>query len=418
VIIYGHRRVNMIDKNSKFYIQAKKMLDEYVAAGGNVEDLGVGDKIYKYIKDAKVKDENGEYMGVEAKFELLEHPRLGKRNKDLRQKLIKEVVSYRQSGNSFHIERKKLPFYNTLYTYSRSLKLQGITMSHDKIMKGLGFKEYSDVYYRCIDLFELSKYRDEDGFVDSYKKNEKLKAYVASLARHLEIPYYLVVTLLANENLKNCYIATEYVSYVKSALQQYYLKNGSLKGLKSNDETLYYQFDTLIKYYADDNGTLDREDWLEVFEINSNDSGFKKTIKETVDVSPIMSDLKRKFGDSVITAKDIDSKIYRKITVAAAKQGVPLQELFRNYGINYRGSTTDRLSRVQVTQIPYLREMREYCDKLLEVNGYTMENGCCKEEIFEARVKACKQTYNKFKDQMFNFTIDNEECVEGEKLDL
>lgn len=408
----------MISKDSKFYIKAKQMLDEYVAAGGDVNDLGIGNEIYKYIKAAKVKDKSGKRMTVEAKFEFLEHPRACGRSMDVKQQLIDEATSYRQAGNSFHTVRKKLPFYPKLQSYSKKLRLQGINLSHDQIMKRLGFKEYSDIYYRCMGLFELSKYRDENGFVDGYRKNETLKAYVSAIAEYLNIPYYLVVTLVADENIQKCHIATEYVSQVKSQLQQFYLQHGSLKGLKTKNKKLYYQFDNLMKYYADgDDGLLTKEDWLVAFELGGLDNSFRPSTKADIDIISIMEAIKRKFGERVITANDVRGDYY-KVVIKASRLGIPIQELFRNYGINYKGNNVDRLSRMQVTQIPYLIEMRKFRDNLLEANGYTKENGYCEEELFEARVKACKLAYDKYKDKMFNFTIDEVEDLKNKKLDL
>ena len=47
----------MIDKNSKFYITATQMLNDYIAGGGNVDDLGVKDEVYKYCKKAMERGE-------------------------------------------------------------------------------------------------------------------------------------------------------------------------------------------------------------------------------------------------------------------------------------------------------------------------------------------------------------------------
>ena len=408
----------MIDKNSKFYINAKAMLDEYVAGGGNVNDLGIKDKIYAYIKNAKIKDENGVYIDTETKFELLGHSRARAKRKDIRQELIDQIEQYRRNGGSFHITRNKLPFYPQLRSYVRRLQNNGIFISNEEIMKGLGYKEYSDVYFRCMGIFDLSKYRDKNGFVDSYRKNETLKSYITGLAGYLEIPNYLVVTLLGDENLERCHIATEYISQVKSELQQYCLQYGSLKGLKTNNKRLYYKLDTLMRGYGyGEEVELTKDDWLRAFELDGFENDFRKSRKEPIDINPIMEDLRKKFGDSIISAKDIDSKDYRKIVIKAYQLAIPNNELFRSYGLNYSGNVSNRLSTMQVYEIPYLDEMRTLRDKLLEARGINAQNGYCEEEIFEARVEACKYVYSKYKDKMFNFTIDESQDMEdSEKI--
>ena len=408
----------MIDKGSKFYINAKKMLDEYVAAGGNVDDLGVKDKIYSYIKNSKLKDTNGNAIEIETIFELLGHTRTRAKSKDVRQQLINEIDQYKQSGGSFHIIRKQLPFYPRLHTYAKKLQREGLDLSYEQIMKGLGYKNYSDTYFRCMGIFELRKYRDENGFVDSYRENGKLKAYITSLAESLGIPYYLIITLLADEDLYKCFIPTEYISQVKSELRQFCIKNnGSLKGLGHNKK-LYNKFCNLINYCGDGAGNvLTKEDWLIILDLDCFENGFRKSNREPININPIMEDLRKKVGDNVITAKDINSKDYHRIVVKSAQLGIPINELFRSCGLNYRGNASNRLSTMQVNEIPYLDEMRKLRDKLLEVQGFNKQNGYCEEEIFEAKVEACKYAYGKFKDKMFNFTIDESQDMEnGEKL--
>lgn len=396
----------MIDKNSQFYIKVKSMLEEYVSNGGDVNDLGINDEIYRYIKNTRLTDDAGNYIDLETKFKLLGYPRKPK-YKDNKQELIKEINEYKKAGKSFHITRKSLPFYPRLHAYASQLKRQGVELTYEQIMKGLGHKDYSDTYFRCLGIFELKKYRDDNGFVDSYRKNEKLKAYIVSLGETLNLPYYLVVTLLADEELDKCYIDTEYINYVKTELQQYAKTNGSLKGIKNKNRSLYYKFRTVMNYYGD-GGEIDLtpEDWLNIFDLGDLENNFKQPQNKEVDITSIMDKLKQKFANNVIKAKDIDRKEYRIILKKCIKLGIPIKELFRNYGLNYSGNIVNRLSTMQVAKIPYLKEMRELRDNLLQAQGITAENGYCEEEIFEAKVEACQQVYSKFKDKIFNFTID------------
>ncbi len=402
----------MIDKTSEFYITATKMLNDYVLAGGNVDDIGVHSDIYKVVKKARLKDSAGNYIDIETKFKLLGYPRKAK-SKDSKQTLINEVNAYKQAGKSFHITRKKLPFYPRLVVYAKNLKLHGVDMTYEQIMKGLGYKDYSDTYFRCLGLCDLKNYRDNNGFVDSYRKNEKLKAYIGSVGRTLNLPYYLVVTLLADEKLEKCYIDTEYINHVKVELQQFVKDNGSLKGLKSKNKKLYYKFRTMKQYYGDGSEVdLTTEDWLSIFELGDVENNFRQVKNEEIDVKDIMDKLKQKFGKSIIHSRDVDSKEYYIILKKSINLGIPIKELFRDYGLSYNGNVTNRLSTMQVDKIPYLDEMTRLRDKLLQAQGITAENGYCKEELFEAKVEATKQAYNKFKDKMFNFTIDETNNLE------
>jgi len=108
----------MIDKTSNFYINAKNMLESYVANGGDVKDLGVHDEIYKFIKNTIVKDDNGNSLDLETKFKLLGFPRARAKVKDSKQELIAEINAYEQSGGSFHIIRKN---YHSIHVFIRIL---------------------------------------------------------------------------------------------------------------------------------------------------------------------------------------------------------------------------------------------------------------------------------------------------------
>lgn len=403
----------MIDKNSQFYIKAKKMLEEYVRNGGKIDDLGIKTPEYQFIKRANVYDENGNYVDLETRFKELGFPRKAK-CKDNKQALVAEIEEYIKSGGSFHITRKKLPFFPRLNIRAAWLKTHGIELTHEQIMKGLGYKNYSDMYYRCSGIFEVKNYRDKNGFVDSYRKNEKLKGYINNLGITLNLPNYLVVTLLADEELESCFIDTEYIEYVKTAFQQYVKDNGSLVGLKRKNPSLYGMFTTIRNYYGDGSEhSLTVEDWFDIFELGDIEHRFKDKASEEIDVEPIMEGLKSRFRSNEIHLKDFGQVEYRQIIKKSIKLGIPIKELFRNYGLNYVGNTVNRLSSVKVKGVPCLEEMRAWRDMWLDACGFVPEKGYCKEEIFEAKVKASQLAYNEYKNKMFNFVMDEAQCSEG-----
>lgn len=384
------------------------MLDDYVANGGDVNNLGAHDKIYRHIKNTKLKDKDGNYIGLETKFELLGYPRKPKYVKDNKTELIEDIKAYKNAGGSFHIRRKSLPFYARLQAYSAMLKRQGLNLTYEEIMKGLGFRDYSDTYYRCKGIFDLKKYRDNNGFVDSYRKNEKMKAYVLALAEHLELPYYLVVTLLADEKLEKCFIDTEYIKYVQTELQNYVAEHGSLKNIKVKDKSLYFKFNTLIRYYSDGSEIqLSKADWLNLFGLEGVEHDFREVKHKTDNIEDIMDLLKKNFADEQIKYSYLTPSQYYSILQKAIQLAIPVKELFRNYGLNYDGNTVDRLSKMQVSEIPYLQDMKLFIENSLKTQGISEQNGYCREEVFEAKVKACKQAYEKYKDKIYNFTTDN-----------
>ena len=386
---------------------AQKMLNEYVAKGGNVNNLKNGDREYDYIKNIKAHDDNGKFIDLETRFLMLNHPRQKKYSSDIKQSLINEVVDYISKGGSFHIERKKLPFYERLNTYTRSLKKTNPNTTHEQVMKDLGFKEYSDIYFRCIGLENLKNYRDNDGYVDSYRTNAKMKAYIQDLAKTLDLPYYIIIALICNEKLKKCSIFTEYVELVKQQLINYYNVHGTLIGLKRKNEALYEKFNTLVKYFSDGTESkFTKEEWLECFGLNNVEHGFEKITTKIIDINDEMSKLKAKYGKTQIILKDLDRNTYHKIVRKAVALGITVDEVFAIYGLKCNGITLNRLSKVYTSEIPYWAEMLKRRDELMQkVDTKDM----CKEEVFEYKVKVSKIVYEEFKDKIYNF---NQDAVE------
>ena len=94
----------VLKKNSRFYRNATKLIEEYISSGKTVDELTVYDKTYRYIKDTKVFDENGKIIDLETKFELLGYPRKRKVAKNLREELIMEIKEYLNSVNDIWME--------------------------------------------------------------------------------------------------------------------------------------------------------------------------------------------------------------------------------------------------------------------------------------------------------------------------
>ncbi|MBQ8615676.1 MAG: hypothetical protein IJ415_03830 [Clostridia bacterium] len=395
-----------LDKNSIFYQNATKLLQEYIASGHKIEDLVCDDRVYKYIKNTRVYDAQGKLINLETKFKLLGYPRKAKCTKTLREDLIKEVNSYLVSGGSFHIERKKLPFYEKLHSYANLLNRQGIHLTYEQIMKNdLGFKEYSEMYYRCKDLDKLKYFRDEDGFVDSYKSNKMFNAYIKDVSISYGIPNFLVVSLLMDEKCKGYEIQTDKVKYTEILLKNYANEHGTFVGIRRKEPKIYNAFDFLTRYYSD--GTEQRYsklEWLNIFGLDHVEHRFKEVDNEdNIDVEDIMLSLKEKYKDEVVNLKEIEAKDYRKIIKKAVRLGVNVSQVFEIYGMKSNGVRSDRLSRVWVEEIPYFDEMKKRRNELLAQNLKSAGKKPCKEEIFEAKLLAVIQVYHEFKERLENY---------------
>lgn len=399
----------IFSKDSVFYRKAVALIEEFIADGKKtVDDLGKNDKAYLYIKNSKVYNEKGEALKLDEIFELLGYPRKRKVSLDVREDLIKEINDYINNGGSFHIPRKQLPFYSKLHTYSKILARKGIFLTHEEIMKNdLGFKEYSETYYRYSGVEKLKNYRDDDGYVDSYRRDKVMFDYIIDVAVSLEIPYYLVITLLANENARSYYMSVDKLKFVKIQLENYLKIHGSFIGLKRKDKSLYYAFDHLTRYYSDGNETLfSKKEWLALFGLDDAENRFKASKEdEYIDVTEIMSKLKMKHGDNKFYCKDIDINDYRKIIKKSVRMGIPVPELFKLYGLNVEGTKAERLTQTKVKEIPYLDEMKKRRDEIIKSK---LKKDLCKEEIFEIRVGAVKQVYREYKDLLNSYLPESE----------
>lgn len=397
----------LFDVNTVFYKKAKQVLDEYVRSGGDVNNLGVHDSIYKYIKNQSLVDENGDSIDLEKRFELLGHPRKRKKSKDVRVDLLREINEYLASGKSFHVLRKKLPFFEKLSKYSERLKSQGIELTHEQIMKqDLGFREYSDSYYKWKNIDKLKEYRNENGFIDSYRQDSKYNNFIKDLADNMNVPYYIVITLLAGEKSSFYYMNLDKVKYTKALLEDYAKREGTFVGIKRNNPTVYSALDYLTDYYSDGFGnTFSKKEWLRVFGLGDVENRFSdKKEPGLINISEIMQNLKEQFGNERFYCKDLDHVIYGRIIRKSVQMGIPVSELFKSYGLNVEGKNNERLAQVKVTKIPYLAEMKRRRDEILNEK---LTPGMCNEEIFEAKIYAVKKVYAEYKTKLENYLPTN-----------
>ncbi len=391
-------------KKGRAFVKARKMLDEFVANGGSVDDMKTTHPIYQYICFSDMSKDGVFLKTLEERFEALGHPRKRKISKDVRETLIEEIDKYIANGGQFDVDHTQLPFSERMRTYIRRFQKEGNYITFEEAMKDLGYKNFSDTYTRCKKLESLKNFRDQEGYVDSYRSDKVFAGYITSLSKSLGLPYSIIIQLLCDEKLKTISISTEYISHVKAEFVKFIEENGSLKGVSRN-KALYEKLHNLRRYISSGAGeSFTNEEILAIMELDV-DHNLKNISEKQVDVDSIMSKCKDK---KVVKYTDFDGAEYRALLSQSIKLGIPMTELFKSYGIEYHGKNRDRLSARVVDKMPYLKEMKARRDKLLAKSTVNKENGCCKEEIFEEKVRICKQVYGEFKDKIYNFVPDNE----------
>jgi len=402
----GYPRQQKRTANIEESIRSK--IAEYKAIGRAIEDLQPTDSLYKYIKNSHFKGEKDRPMTIKEVLAFFGETREGKRDKDLKTLLIESIDDYIAKGGNLHIKREDLPFFSRLNHYSARLK-----KSPEEAMHELGYRQYSDIYHRLRGLELLPLYRDENGFVDSYRQDEPFRNYIGGISKFLEIPIALVVMLVGDENLKEAHMQTEYLDYISKELDEYIKQNGSLDRISVNNQKLYDQLRKVRKeMFADMEKSIPTENVLHYLGVGDVYNNFNKKGISLPDLNYLLDNLVdiAKNKDWVISRDDISVYDYRPLLAHSARMGIPLEELLKTKGIKYvGGKNASRFSRTVTSVYPLLDEMRKRRDELVALSGISIENGNCKEEVFEKKIEASVQAYKEYSkklDSNFNDDFD------------
>ena len=396
-------------EETAFYINGRRLLAEVIKQKRSVDDLGVYDEAYNYIRHTRLYKEDGTLYNVEEKFGLLGYERKSRSSRSIRQELYDEISQYIADGGSFHVERKSLPFYSKLRSYANQLRIKGQKTTHEEIIRDdLGFASYSDMYYRCMRLEELKNYRDEDGYVDSFRKDELFSSHINDMATTLKIPFYILITLVADEKLKSCYLHTNRIDYLRYQLNEYIKKNGDLVGIVSRSPELYEALRTVANDYGDGSGAeYTRKEMLIALGFGHVKTKLRQSVKpkDNAKFDEAIQYLKKTYGDKQIKYTDIEGSIYSILQRRAVSLNISMYELCQSYGINYRGNyNTQRLSRCLVQGVPYLNEMKTARDEMIEEYLKDTNFKLTKEQMFELRVGVAQQVYEEFRPKLENFS--------------
>jgi len=400
----------------------KMLLDEYVLNGGNINDLKPGDKIYDYIKDAKIFGENGKKLTIDEKMIRAGHKRDPLYH--LREKVRKGAQSYLDNGGSFHVERKSMPFYQDLKSYVRAYKRErGIDISYDDAMKEIGFKNYSTIFYKYNHIIDLKDYQDKDGFVDSYRKDEVMKSYIHQASRQLNVPIAIIVSLIGDQNLRKYSLDVDFMEETKNELLKELEKakvkaafvgkddveDIKLDGLINTNKKLYNRLVYLKRRMISMLGSdVSYSDVMYMLDLDENLVGFKKVDEKPFDVEFVMSELnkKAKSQGNKLYRKDIPNSVYRDVVRQSLKHGCYTKDLFKMYDIDYvDGFNNQRFKRFTVDEYPYLNRMRKDRDKFMK-EYFNKNQDLTEEEAFEMYFKTCLEVYESYKNKIFAFDID------------
>lgn len=378
-------------------VKGRKMLEEFVANGGDVDALTTKDELYKYIQGAKI-EVDGRKLSVEESFAYLGFPRKSKVVKDVKAQLVLEIEEYLKNGGSLHVTRKSLPFFERLRTYRRSLERENIFLTNEQAMKSLGYNQYSNAYFRFLELHKIAEMGDEEGYVDLDRTMQNCLQN-ASISSKLPTP--LIVTLLYDKKLKSYFVEADYFNYVIQEMQKYIEENGSLKGISNRDPQLYQKFTHIKRYMF--TGALEELSSLDVLKAMGFDGveSFLTSAVRDFDLKKTIEKLKEISNGGKLEMSDMSQTDYCYLNVCAKRMGTSLKEMLNVFGLDYNGQLKgDVFGRIKSSQYPYMAQMLQRRDELMEESGVRLENGFCKEEVFEKKLEVCTQVYQEFKEKI------------------
>lgn len=390
----------MANLNKSWIEEAKKMLKQYKADGGDVADLGKHDSVYKFIKNHDLVIE-GKRLSLEEKFAFLGESRTRQKAESVEEALKQDIERFLSGGGSFHVRRKSLPFFERLHTFSRAHNC-----SSEDAMKSLGYRNYSDIYYRFLGLQDISKFCDENGFF-IYKREMDNAAFhnmLESAAETLQMPSALVVLLLCDKNMKSCVVEADYVEYLKTQLEKFAKENDGFVGIKRKSPELYEKLRNFKKFcFSDFDDEITTETALAFMGLDDFEFRHYDIPSADYDISKEMKTMAKNSHGKIVNRSDFSVGLQRKVYINACRQGISIKEYLGQYGIQYHGLNTDeRFKHIKMKEYPYIDEMKQRRDELIKeaTNGKNL----CKEEIFEQRVLACQQAYSEYKERINSFT--------------
>ena len=376
--------------------EIKQLLDDYVEQGGNIDDLGVDDPLYQLVKNYTNR------KNLYEKFAMFGYTRSRKKSESAWDDLHRLAHQYVAEGKSLHIERKKLPFYESMHTAKRSyFRKYGRRITSREALERVGIKGYSDIYYDFLPLFDLEKYQDSYGYVDSYRKDTNLNACIDRYAEYLGMPVSLVVSLVADQRLEKSYLQTDTLAFISQQLKEYKETYDSFDNISRTDPQLYNRLCRLKRVVKTESGKpISTRELVELLGHDDNHETFRDTteiqeIDFEQDIAPLV-DFAHANGNK-ISARHISPSIYRRLLDYTARNSTNISSFFETFGVEYEDSRKNQLyTKLCIDKFPYLHEMKQMRNELVKALEFEHPE-FTKEERFEHYLEICKHVYQTYK---------------------
>lgn len=390
----------------------KEILDNFVANGGDVNNLTSNHPVYLKIKKHKVY-ENGVPLSVGQKFQRAGHPRMTHGYMSIEYQLYQKVTEYLSKGGSLHIPRHDLPFYSQIKGMLKKHKRQtGKDATPKQMLESVGIFGYSDIYYAYLPILDMSAFKDlKTKCVDSYRKHPDIKGIICYQASLLDIPESLFVQLVLNENLEKSVLQTDRIAYCRKLMKDYVNTCGSFIGIRRDNPELYELMRSVKDNVRTSNGVpISMTDFVNIMGFEDVKHSFLKKFTGTIhDIEKIISNIKAECNTlkkTDLKASDLSRKDYDVLCEYAIRTNTSLSKIFEKHGLKYIDQGNKEIfDFVYISKYPFLNEMRQERDEMM--NEFKKQNpSMVKEDLFENYLLICKSVYESHKQKIHTFQND------------
>ena len=387
----------------------KSKLKAYVDNGGILENLTIKDEEYIAVKNCDIYLD-GKRLSIEERFSYLGYPRLPQQKpyteklKDIKIMLDEFVAA---GGNIDEIDYTH-PIYAKMRAFTPVINGRRPSMEEKFEMAGHPRQsKINDMNVFMERLSALENFKDENGFVDSYRKDEQMKLFVSYCSLQFGFPISLVVCMLANQKLKKHLVQTNRVEFLKSRLSAYLEEHKDFVGIKRIDPFSYNLLTSVSKSYPSETGR--KYSNLEIVEMLGFEDVRNSFAKE-VDAVPFFEmEFIKKYTPAIernngsISASDINQYDYRQLTFYLRRINETKQEFFGRYNVKFLNpKVIERDKRITLPEYPYLDEMQNILSiELMNIaeNHPELQNASAA-ELFAIKAKLIKSIYQDYKDKI------------------
>jgi hypothetical protein len=414
-IIIDGRRMTMEEKweiagykkklrKAKNISELRALYDAFIKNGGDPKKIRTeAPELYQSIRNMS-KGSN-----LEEKFAILGIYRKSAKTSDVELDFKNAVYSYLAAGGDLYISPANYPFYEKMRTVLRKYKRKGVELTYAQLFEKIGINAYSETYTNFKELFKLNSYRDSDGYVDSFRSDQIMNTTIDDYSEKLGIPQSLIVLLVANENLKKCYINTDIIDVVKLQIDSYLAKYNSFEHISTNDPSLYNKLVRLRKSIPDGSGKpMSTREFIEFLGYEDTHGTFKSyTNLRTLNLNELFAYLQKigaqRNGD--IFRTDIPNGEYKLLVEYVARNKTTIKDVLAAANLNYRDYRNYKLFNcIYVSEYPFIAEMRADRDAIMAIVDAN-NPGLCDAKRFEEYIKICKEVYAKYKSKIENFYL-------------